>query len=69
MTNNNEHGEFSNPEAKNKNPLDVSKEQVRFSKDEEYGLITVEHPEKQNSKKLSMKDVIKKMDNNQGGMA
>lgn len=62
MTNNNEYG-------KNKNPLDVSQEQVRFSKDEEFGLITVEHPEKQNSEKLSMKEVLKKMDNNQGGMA
>lgn len=62
MTNNNEYG-------KNKNPLDVSQEQVRFSKDEEYGLITVEHPERQNSEKLSMKEVLKKMDNNQGGMA
>ncbi|MDI7742011.1 hypothetical protein QMK38_08345 [Lysinibacillus fusiformis] len=62
MTNNNEY-------EKNKNPLDVSQEQVRFSKDEEYGLITVDHPERQNSEKLSMKEVLKKMDNNQGGMA
>ncbi|MFC7684961.1 hypothetical protein [Ureibacillus sp. GCM10028918] len=64
MTNNKD---FEN--QNNNNPLDVSKEKVRFSKDEEFGLITVEHPEKNNSEKLSMKDVIKKMDNNQGGMA
>lgn len=69
MTNNKDYGEFSNTQGKNKNPLDVSNEEVRFSKDEEFGLITVEHPEKNNSEKLSMKDVIKKMDKNQGGMA
>ncbi|PYF06796.1 hypothetical protein [Ureibacillus chungkukjangi] len=63
MTNNKEFN------SKSKNPLDLSNEEVRFSKDEEFGLITVEHPEKNNSKKLPMKDVIKKMDNNQGGMA
>ncbi|MCM3387103.1 hypothetical protein M3649_03025 [Ureibacillus chungkukjangi] len=63
MTNNKEFNSNS------KNPLDLSNEEVRYSKDEEFGLITVEHPEKNNSKKLPMKDVIKKMDNNQGGMA
>lgn len=66
MTNNKENNEFN---TKSKSPIDVSKEEVRFSKDEEFGLITVEHPGKNNSKKLSMKDVIKNMDNNQGGMA
>ncbi|KGR74252.1 hypothetical protein [Ureibacillus sinduriensis] len=66
MTNNQENGEFN---TKSKSPIDVSNEEVRFSKDEEFGLITVEHPGKNNSKKLSMKDVIKNMDNNQGGMA
>ena len=55
--------------SKNKNPLDLTNEEVRFSKDEEFGLITVEHPEKNNSEKLPVKDVIKKMDKNQGGMA
>ena len=63
MTNNKEFN------SKNKNPLDLSNDEVRFSKDEEFGLITVEHPGKNNSKKQPMKDVIKKMDNNQGGMA
>lgn len=62
MTNNND-------SSKNKNPLDVSQEPVRFSKDEEFGLITVEHPENQNSEKLPLKEVLKKMDDNQGGMA
>ncbi|QCR32299.1 hypothetical protein [Lysinibacillus sp. SGAir0095] len=66
MTNNHEYDELN---TRNKNALDVSKEEVRFSKDEEFGLITVEHPEKNNSKKLPAKEVIKKMDNNQGGMA
>ncbi|MDN4492788.1 hypothetical protein [Ureibacillus aquaedulcis] len=69
MPTNKNNGENLNTEYTNKNPLDVSKEEVRFSKDEEFGLITVEHPGKNNSEKLSMKDVIKKMDNNQGGMA
>ncbi|HWL13843.1 MAG TPA: hypothetical protein VNQ57_12690 [Ureibacillus sp.] len=55
--------------AKAKNPLDVANEEVRFSKDEEFGLITVEHPKAANSEKLSLKDVLKKMDDNQGGMA
>jgi len=64
-----ENKQYGEQNEKNKNPLDVSQEEVRFSKDEEFGLITVEHPEKNNSKKLPMKDVIKKMDNNQGGMA
>lgn len=43
-----------------KNKLDLSNE-VRLKKNEEYGLITVSHPNKANSKKLSMKDVLKKM--------
>ena len=63
MTNNKEFN------SKSKNPFDLSNDAVRFSKDEELGLITVEHPEKNNAKKLPMKDVLKKMDNNQGGMA
>ncbi|HWK24436.1 MAG TPA: hypothetical protein VNS08_15515 [Ureibacillus sp.] len=67
MTNNKKYNKISH--TKSKNPLDVSKEEVRLSKDEEFGLITVEHAKKNNSEKLTMKEVIKKMDNNQGGMA
>ena len=61
--------ENKNKKVKAKNPLDIANEEVRLRKDEEFGLITVEHPEKANSEKLSLKDVLKKMDDNQGGMA
>ncbi len=53
---------------RNKSALDVANEQVQYHQDEEFGT-TVLHPDRNNSKKLSAEDVIKKMDKNQGGMA
>ncbi|SOC05804.1 hypothetical protein SAMN05880501_104117 [Ureibacillus xyleni] len=54
---------------KKKNPLNVANEEVRYNHNEEFGLMTVSHPEKSNSKKLSLEEVIFNMDENQGGMA
>ncbi|MCP1145048.1 hypothetical protein [Lysinibacillus endophyticus] len=52
-----------------RNPLEVANNTVRLKPNEEFGLMTVSHPNKNNSKKLSLEEVINKMDENQGGMA
>ena len=52
-----------------KSPLEVVNHTVRLKPNEEFGLMTVSHPNYNNSKKLSLKEVISKMDENQGGMA
>ncbi len=52
-----------------RNPLEVANNTVRLKPNEEFGLMTVSHPPKNNSKKLSLEEVINKMDENQGGMA
>lgn len=64
-------GKFSKSDNKTskKNPLDHANDNIRFRQNEEFGLITVSHPDKNNSEKLSVEEVIKKMDENQGGMA
>lgn len=51
---------------KKKNPLEA--ERVQYHSDEEFGT-TVLHPNETNKKELSMKEVLKKMDENNRGMA
>jgi len=51
---------------KKNNPLDT--ENVQYHRDEEFGT-TVLHPDDTSKKKLSMKEVLKKMDENNRGMA
>ena len=59
MTNNEKKGK--------KSPIDVSNDNISYSKNEEFGLITVSHPDKNDSPKLSVEEAMKKMNNNQGG--
>lgn len=54
-------------EQKKKNPLDHANDPIRFHHNEEFGLITVSHPYKNNSEKLSVEEVFKNLENNQGG--
>ncbi|HWL24501.1 MAG TPA: hypothetical protein VNR38_12250 [Ureibacillus sp.] len=55
-----------NKDKDKKSPLETGN--VQYHQDEEFGT-TVLHPEQNNSKKLSMKEVLKKMDENNRGMA
>lgn len=52
---------------KRKNKLNWANENIHFEENEEFGLITVIHPENNQSKELTAKEAFKKMDNNQGG--
>nr|WP_106783103.1 hypothetical protein [Lysinibacillus timonensis] len=55
-------------QARKKSQLETANEHVQYHSDEEFGT-TVLHPENTNSEKLSVEEVIKKMDENQRGMA
>ncbi|MFJ8235814.1 hypothetical protein ACIQ34_08725 [Ureibacillus sp. NPDC094379] len=57
----------NNRKQRKKSSIDVANDQIHYSKNEEFGLITVSHPDKNDSEKLSVEEAMKKMNNNQGG--